>query len=344
MDVSKAPLDVDLQGVPQTFAHHPRGCAQLIAALRGIGCPVLVVCEATGGWERPVVNALHAAAIALKICNARQVRDFAKGMGRLAKTDRIDAAALSAFGATKACQPSAAPSVEQSELAMWVTRREQVIETLRAETNRIIAGLPKALVKPLEASIRWLKGQKKQLERELAQRIDANAAMAAKAQRLRLVRGIGDVSVYPLLGHLPELGSLHRGQIAALVGLAPYNNDSGPRRGARHIRGGRANGRSVLYTATLTAARTNPVLKPFSQRLRNTKPFKVALIATARKLLTTLNHLLKNPPFIPFLKHRCSERVGRAGQPAGAGCNPSGNAPGSRVPPEPNSPNSVNSV
>ena len=300
MDISKAQLDVDRQGVPQAFTHDQKGCAQLIAALRSLGRPVLVVCEATGGWERPVVSALRAAGIALKICNARQVRDYAKGTGRLAKTDPIDASVLSAFGVSLGCEPSVAPSAQQSELAMWVTRREQVLETLRAETNRVVAGLPKALIKRLEASKRWLEGQKKHIECELARLVAANAALAAKSKRLRLIRGVGNVSVYTLLGHLlPELGSLRRGQIAALVGLAPFNDDSGPRRGPRPIRGGRANVRSVLYMAALTAARSNPVLKRFYDRLRKTKPFKVALIATARKLLTTLNHLLKNPQFNP---------------------------------------------
>ena len=300
MDISKAQLDVDRQGVPQAFTHDQKGCAQLIAALRSLGRPVLVVCEATGGWERPVVSALRAAGIALKICNARQVRDYAKGTGRLAKTDPIDASVLSAFGVSLGCEPSVAPSAQQSELAMWVTRPEQVLETLRAETNRVVAGLPKALIKHLEASKRWLEGQKKHIECELARLVAANAALAAKSKRLRLIRGVGNVSVYTLLGHLlPELGSLRRGQIAALVGLAPFNDDSGPRRGPRPIRGGRANVRSVLYMAALTAARSNPVLKRFYDRLRKTKPFKVALIATARKLLTTLNHLLKNPQFNP---------------------------------------------
>lgn len=299
MDISKMQLDVDLQGVAQVYRHDGAGCKKLMADLRQVGHPVVVVCEATGGWERPVVGALRAAGIGVKLCNARQVRDFAKGIGRLAKTDRIDATVLSAFGQHHRFAPSAAPSAEQSELALWVTRREQIVEMLKVEKTRVVPGLPKAVEKHLQTSQRWLLAQQKQIEEVIARLIAQNAAMEAKAGRLRLIRGIGKVSVYTLLGHLPELGSLSRTQIATLVGLAPLNDDSGPRRGARHIRGGRANVRRVLYMAAFSATRSNPILKAFYQRLRQTKPFKVALIATARKLLTTLNHLLKNPQFNP---------------------------------------------
>jgi transposase len=169
-----------------------------------------------------------------------------------------------------------------------------------AERARLIAGLPPAVAKHLARSIARLEKELALVVARLARLLAADEALAAKAARLRLIQGVGAGTAATLLGHLPELGSLSRGQIAALAGLAPFADDSGPRKGQRHIAGGRASVRSALYMAALTAARCNPILKPFYQRLRAAgKPCKLALIATARRLLTTLNTLLKNPRFIP---------------------------------------------
>lgn len=299
LDISRRTLDLHLSGHARRFTHDGAGCAQLIAGLRKHGQDVRVICEATGGWERPIVAALHAAQVPVTIANPRQVRDFARGTGQLAKTDRIDAAVLANFGAVNGCAPTPAPSSQQSELAAWVTRREQLLDMLRAERNRLIPGLPKPITKAIGASITQLERRLENLHARVAELIAQDNLLAYKAQRLQLLQGVGPVTAFTLLAHLPEIGSLGRTKIAALAGLAPYCDDSGPRSGPRHIHGGRASVRTALYLAAFSASRCNPVLKPFFQRLRQTKPFKVALIATARKLLTTLNQLILDPHFIP---------------------------------------------
>jgi transposase len=300
LDIAKATLDLHLQGQSLSFAHDPPGCAALVARLRAVGAPVLVVCEATGGWERPVVAVLHAAQIALAILNPRQVRDFARGRGQRAKTDRIDARMLAEFGTTNQPEPTPAPSPAQAELAAWVTRREQIQAMLSAETTRQIPGLPKAVAKELAASILRLQKQHAKVVARLAALLAATPELATKAARLCSIQGVGPGTAATLLGHLPELGARAGRTLAALAGLAPFNDDSGPRRGQRRIAGGRASVRCALYMAAFNAIRYNPVLKPFYQRLRAAgKPFKVALIATARKLLTTLNTLLQKPHLTP---------------------------------------------
>ena len=300
LDIAKATLDLHLQGHAWSFPHDPPGCAALLTRLRAGGAPVQVICEATGGWERPVVAALHAAGQALSVVNPRQVRDFARGRGRRAKTDRIDAQMLAEFGAANRPAPTPAPSAAQAELAAWVTRREQLQAMLCAERTRQIPGLPKPVAKDLAASITRLEKQLAKVTAHLAATLAATPELAAKSARLCTIQGVGPGTTATLLGHLPELGTLTARTIAALAGLAPFNDDSGPRKGQRHIAGGRTSVRGALYMAAFNAIRYNPILKPFYERLRAAgKPFKVALIATARKLLTTLNTLLQNPHFIP---------------------------------------------
>jgi len=301
LDVAKRSLDVDLLGSPLHLAHDGAGCKTLVAKLRALPHPVHVVCEATGGWERPVVGALHAAGITVSVVNPRQVRDYARGIGKLAKTDKIDAKVLSAFGASvKDLHPTSPPQAQQSELAAWVTRREQLQSMLQAEVRRQIPGMPKPVAKHLQASIARLQKELKSVAQKMAKIIEANESMAAAAKRLQAFQGVGPGTAATLLGHLPELGTLEDNAIAALIGVAPINNDSGPKTGKRFIRGGRSSVRSALYMAAVCACRCNPVLKHFYKRLRDKgKPFKVALIATARKLLIALNTALKNPQFQP---------------------------------------------
>ena len=300
IDIAKATLDLHQQGHARSFAHDPVGCAALIASLATIQGPVQVVCEATGGWERPIVQALHAAQIAVSIVNPRQVRDFARGAGRRAKTDAIDARMLAEFGSIHHPQPTPPPSLAQAELAAWVTRREQLKGMLSAETVRQIPGLPAEVAQDLQDSIAQLKTHLAAVVTRLAALLSATPELSAKATRLRAIAGVGPGTAATLLGHLPELSSLSDGAIAALAGVAPFNADSGPHKGQRHIAGGRVSVRCALYMAAFNAIRFNPILKTFYLRLRNAgKPFKVALIATARKLLTTLNTVLKNPHFIP---------------------------------------------
>lgn len=265
-----------------------------------------------------MVGALHAAGIAVSVVNPRQVRDYARGIGKLAKTDKIDAKVLSAFGAAiKDLHPTPPPQAQQAELAAWVTRREQLQLMLQAEVRRQIPGMPKSVAKHLLSSIARLQKEIKKIAWKMVEIIEANTQMAATAERLRAFQGVGPATVATLLGHLPELGTLEDNAIAALIGVAPINNDSGPKTGKRFIRGGRASVRSALYMAAVCACRCNPVLKPFYKRLRDKgKPFKVALIATVRKLLTALNTALKNPEFQLV---ECSPRTPAAASGAGFG-------------------------
>ena len=300
LDIAKATLDLHLQGQAVRFRHDAQGCAALVARLQALGAPVQVVCEATGGWERPVVAALHAAGIVLSIVNPRQVRDFARGRGQRAKTDAIDAQVLAAFGAANTPAATLAPSAAQAELAAWVTRREQLQTMLTCERGRLIPGLPAPVERDLAASVRRLEKHLAQVVARLAALLAESAELAAKAARLCVLKGVGPGTAATLLGHLPELGQVDGAQAAALAGLAPFADDSGPRKGTRHVTGGRASVRSALYMAAFNACRCNPILKAFYDRLRAAgKHFKVALIATARKLLCVLNTLLQNPHFTP---------------------------------------------
>jgi transposase len=300
LDVSKSFLDLHLGGQPLRLAHDPSGCAELLKRLAALNARPHVILEATGGWERPVVAVLRAAGVLHSVVNPRQVRDFAKATGRLAKTDRIDAQVLAAFGAAVRPEPTAAPSAQQAELAAWVTRREQLLDFLRAEKCRQVPRLPKALAAHLLASIARVQKQVTAVEARMARLIAAHAELRARAERLQSFQGVGATTATMLVGHLPELGRVSGKAIAALVGLAPLNDDSGPRRGLRRIAGGRANVRSALYMAAFNAIRYNPILRPFYERLRaRGKAFKCALIATARKLLCALNTALHNANFIP---------------------------------------------
>ena len=300
LDIAKATLDLHLQGCAWSFPHDPPGCAALLARLQAAAAPVQVICEATGGWERPVVAALHAAGQAVSVVNPRQVRDFARGRGRRAKTDRIDAQVLAEFGAANTPAATPAPSPLQAELSAWVTRREQLQAMLCAERARQIPGLPKAVAKDLAASVTQLERQLAKVSSLLAALLAASPELSAKARRLCTIQGVGPGTAATLLAHLPELGTLSGATVAALAGLAPFNDDSGPRKGQRRIAGGRASVRCALYMAAFNSIRCNPILKPFYLRLRAAgKPFKLALIATARKLVTTLNTLLQKPLFLP---------------------------------------------
>jgi transposase len=300
LDIAKKSLDFDLCGSAVHLNYDPAGCKKLLARLIAIPGRIHVICEATGGWERTVVAALHAAAIPVSVVNPRQVRDYARASGRLAKTDQIDAQVLSAFGRAIQPRPTTPPEPVQAQVAAWVTRREQLQLMLNAELCRQMPGLPKAVVTHLAKSIARLERELKKVIETISALIASDRKMSEAAVRLHAFQGVGPGTVAVLLGHLPELGTLEDNSLAALAGLAPLNNDSGPRRGQRHIAGGRASVRTALYMAAFNAVRFNPILRPFYQRLRaNGKPFKVALIATARKLLTALNTALKDPSFVP---------------------------------------------
>ncbi len=296
VDVSKARLDVFISGDEQAlvYANTMEGLEALIARLRQV-MPTLVVLEATGGLERALVAALMAAQIPLVVVNPRQVRDFAKATGRLAKTDALDARVLALFGA--AVRPTPRPLVDEAAhaLADQLARRRQLVEMLVMEKTRLKQAIDAPVRKDIKAHIEWLKQRLNASESGLRQAVENSPAWQAKHDLLAGVQGVGEITALTLIAGLPELGELNRKQIAALVGVAPLNRDSGTLRGRRTIWGGRAPIRAVLYMATLSAVRFNPVLRTFYQRLRTAgKAKKVALVASMRKLLTILNAMLRD--------------------------------------------------
>ena len=261
-----------------------------------------VVLEASGGYEIAAASELAAADLPVAVVNPRQVRDFARATGRLAKTDAIDARVLAHFAALIQPDTRPLPDAQSRELMALVARRRQIVEMLTAETNRhsrAVAGLNRGIA----AHMRWLRKPLAELDAALEQALRRSPLWAEKARLLRSVPGVGSVAVTTLLAHLPALGTLSRRKIAALVGVAPFNHDSGKLRGRRAIWGGRAQVRAVLYMCTLVAARHNPVLQAFYLRLLGAgKKPKAALTACMRKLLIMLNAILRhqlqwNPEF-----------------------------------------------
>jgi transposase len=300
MDIAKATLDLHALSTPpqsRQFANSPAGHRALLRWLRGLG-PLHVVCEASGGYERPVVLALQQASLAISVVNPRQARDFARAQGRLAKTDRLDAQVLAEFG--QRLRPAATPalSAAQRQLAELVSRRQQVQHLRSAEHNRLEHTTHPAVRRQVQRHVAALDRQLKQLGAWITELVQAEPALAHKVARLCAVVGVGRITAVVLLATMPELGTLNRRQAAALAGVAPFNRDSGPRRGHRLISGGRAVARRALYMAALVAAFANPRFMVFYQRLTAAgKAPKVALVAVMRKLIILLNQLLKNPEF-----------------------------------------------
>ena len=295
IDVAKDMLDVALRptGGRWRVAHDEQGLAQLVAALAAL-TPALIVLEATGGLELELVGALALAGLPVVVVNPRQVRDFARATGRLAKTDALDAAVLAHFA--EAVRPPLRPlsDAQTQTLRQLLTRRRQLVGMRVAEGQRLTRA--SAAVRPsIEAHLAWLEQQLGALETELQQQLRSSPVWRERDQLLRSVPGVGEQLSLTLLAELPELGRLNRRAIAALVGVAPFNRDSGRRRGRRTIWGGRARVRAMLYMGALSASRHNPVIRAFYQRLLAAgKPKKVALTACMRKLLVILNAMLKH--------------------------------------------------
>jgi len=256
--------------------------------------PSGVVLEATGGFEMLVAGELELAGLPVSLVNPRQVRSFARATGRLAKTDAIDAQVLAQFAEAVKPPVRPLPDADTRELRSLVDRRRQLLEMVTSERNRL--RLASKRVRPLiQEHILWLKQQADDLDKDIANLIRSSPIWRAQENLLRSTPGVGPVLSSTLLTHLPELGSLNRGQVAALVGVAPLNRDSGAFRGKRSVWGGRTAIRSALYMAALVATRYNPVIKAFYQRLRAAgKPAKVALNACMRKLLIILNSMLRH--------------------------------------------------
>ncbi|HWE62239.1 MAG TPA: IS110 family transposase [Chloroflexota bacterium] len=295
IDVAKAQLDIAVRpsGEQWTAPHDEAGMAALVVRLQTLG-PALVVLEATGGREVPVVAALGAAGVPVAVVNPRQVRDFARAVGQLAKTDALDAQLLARFAAVVQPTPRALPDAQAQQLAAWLARRRQLVGILVAERQRLDTALPPVRAR-IQAHLSWLEAELAELDDTLKRAVQASPLWQVNDRLLRSVKGIGPATSYTLLADLPELGRLDRKAIATLVGVAPLNCDSGTLRGRRIIYGGRARVRCALYMATLVATRWNPVIRPFYQRLCAAgKPKKVALVACMHKLLTILNAMLRD--------------------------------------------------
>ena len=294
IDVSKSRLDVALRPSQERWQspNDAAGVRALVERLQVLSATLLIV-EATGGYERLLVAGLVAAQLPVVVINPRQVRDFAKALGQLAKTDRIDAQLLALFAERVRPPTRRLPDEATQELEALLVRRRQVVEMLTAEENRRKQARL-ALRERIQAHIRWLRGELSDVEAELEQAIEASPAWQVRADLLRSVPGVGPAVSRTLLGELPELGQLSHRQIAKLVGVAPLNRDSGAMRGRRSIWGGRAPVRSALYMAAFAGIRWNPVLRTHYQRLRNAgKAHKVALVACMRKLLLILNAVVR---------------------------------------------------
>jgi len=295
IDVSKQQLDIAVRpgGESWTVAYDEGGLSALVARLRALA-PTLIVLEATGGLEVVLAGARAAATLPVAVVNPRQVRDFARSTGTLAKTDRLDAQLLAQFAEALRPEPRPLPDAQAQELTALLQRRRQLVEMLTAEKNRL--PLAARRIRPqLQAHIEWLHKQIAQFDEDLRQLIRSSPLWREKDDVLRSTPGVGPVLATTLVAALPELGRLTRRQIAALVGVAPLNRDSGTLRGRRAVWGGRAQVRAVLYMSTVVAVRHNPVLAAFYQRLRAAgKAPKLALTACMRKLLTILNAMLKH--------------------------------------------------
>jgi transposase len=295
IDVSKHQLDVAVipSGDSVGFANNDDGISFLLGFIKPFS-PTLIVLEATGGLETSVVGALAADGLPVVVINPRQIRDFAKATGRLAKTDSIDAQVIACFG--EAIRPEIRPlkTLEARKLDALNTRRRQIVEMLTAEKNRL-GSAPQWIRKDIQNHITWLEKRLKKANSDLNKAIKKSPLWRENEGILQSMPGVGPVLSTSLLSDLPELGTLNRKQIAALVGVAPLNRDSGLFRGRRTIWGGRANVRAVLYMSTLAAVRCNPKIKAFYNRLSNAgKVHKAAMTACMRKLLTILNAMIKN--------------------------------------------------
>ncbi len=294
IDVSKDRLDVCVlpEGAASSQANDEAGIVSLVEAFKRLR-PDLVVMEATGGYETEAAMAISAAGMRLAVVNPRQVRDFAKATGLLAKTDAIDARAIAQFGVAIDPQVTAVPDEDAQELQAMMVRRGQLIAMRTQEKNRLALAFG-TMRKPIKEHIAWLDRAIDGLDIDLTHKLRTSPAWKDKEDLLRSFKGIGPVSARTMLADLPELGQLNRKKIAALVGVAPFNCDSGTFRGQRHIWGGRARVRTVLYMAAISAIRTNPLIRAFYEHLTASgKPRKVAIVACMRKMLTILNAMAK---------------------------------------------------
>jgi len=300
LDISKSFIDLHL--LPQErdarFEHSTEGIAKLVTFLKRRK-PTLIVIEATGGYESKVAAELAAAKFSVAVVNPRQVRNYARALGKLAKTDAIDANVIARFAQDVRPEARKLPDTKELALKAYVARRRQLVDMLVAEKNRRARAASKSITENIDSTINFIQSKIDALDKDIDSTIQNSPVWRAKDDLLKSVPGIGDKTSSALLAQLPELGRLNRRQIAALVGVAPMNRDSGALRGKRMIAGGRKSVRNALFMATTAARRFNPTIKKFYLRLRNAgKSYKVALTACMRKLIVILNAMIKTQ--IPF--------------------------------------------
>lgn len=295
VDISKLKLDVAFSAQQvASFDNNQEGFNRLLKELKNKS-ETRVVMEATGGYEKPLAQFLQSQGIAVSIVNAKRVRDYAKALGKLAKNDRIDAEVIRLFAEAVNPNVTATASASQQGLDALVHRREQLVKQRAMEKQHLETVSNKEAVRSIKRTIDYLDKEIKRIEQAIKALIDAEPVLTEKVERLSAVKGIGDISALTLIADLPELGQLTNKEISALVGVAPFCRDSGALKGKRTTWGGRAQVRSILYMAALSAVQFNPPIKAFYSRLvKNGKTKKVALVAAMRKLLITLNSMLRN--------------------------------------------------
>lgn len=295
-DVSKATIELGCPSLtlPASIPNTAAGFKILLKIIAKSTLPIHIICEATGCYHKALVRALHEAQVSVSVVNPRLTRDFARARGKLAKTDAIDALLLCDYGATMKPTATPPPEAHMVSLDELVSRRAQLVEDRARERNRLQQSSSSEVMASLRSHLRHLDNQIKALLIRIAEVVKSNPSLQAKVDLLAQVHGVASLSASALLASLPELGSLSKNEVASLAGLAPFNRDSGAFRGKRSISGGRIEVRRALYMSALCAARGNPILKAFYQRLRAAgKPHKLALVAVMRKLLIYLNSLLK---------------------------------------------------
>lgn len=299
IDVAKKMLEVDVFDAQATCVpNNEKGIAQLISRIKTCG-EMVVCCEATGGYESTLVKACRFAGIPVAVTDPRRVRYFARSKGILAKTDKMDAKILTAYGNQNQPPPQQVPDEATEELKQMVTRRNELIENLKQEKNRLDTSPHPGMTANIKKHIRYLERLIKQMEEGIQEHLRQNPALQEKFNRLVTVKAIGPVTAFSLIAFMPELGKASSEQIAALAGVAPYNRDSGAFRGKRRVSGGRAPVRKALYMAAVCAARMNPVLSAYYKHLiQRGKAPKVALVALMRKLVILANRMIACPDFV----------------------------------------------
>ncbi len=296
IDISKQTIDMLVYPTGEIcdFANDNIGIEKAVAWIQNV-TPALIVMEATGGLELPLYIALEMAQCRIAVVNPRQVRDFARATGRLAKTDKLDASILAFYAATLKPEPRPFPEQALRELKARVVRRQQIVDMIATEKNRLSSSQDKITKEEIEAHIVWLKSQLDIVNKDITKRLNENPVWQEKAKLLKSVPGVGPVLASTLIAELPELGKTNRCEAAALVGVAPMNHDSGSHKGPRSITGGRCRIRGPLYMGTLSAVRYNPVIRDFYHRLKaDGKATRVAMVACMRKLLSILNAMVKH--------------------------------------------------